>query len=408
MCLSADVACNLPAPMLIPADPVHAFVDYSDVPVPSAPEGPLAGLTFAVKDIYDVAGYVTGCGSPEKRAENPPAETHAPAVANLLDAGARFVGKTHTAELAFSLDGRNEHDGTPVNPAAPDRVPGGSSSGSAAAVAARLVDFALGSDTGGSIRGPASFCGIIGLRPTYGRIDIGGTMPLAPIFDTVGWFSRTIDVYGKVGAVLLGEDVDGPPLARMVVADDAFALLEGEAERVALHGALGEVTRHLSSDGGVAVWPDGLDALQTIYRTMQGREAWRAHGPWIERRKPALNPAVTVRFAAASRVTDAEYQQAKAARLAVMRRVHGLLGKDRILVLPTMPGIAPLLASSEEEFERFRSRAIPMLSIAGLSGCPQISLPLATAHGCPLGLSLIGPPGRDRALLEVARAVLSG
>ena len=215
--------------MLIPSDPVHAFVDYPDVPVPNAPAGPLAGLTLGVKDIFDVAGYPTGCGNPTKRAEAEakPAKASAPAVARLLAAGARFVGKTHTAELAFSLDGRNDHYGTPINPAAPGRVPGGSSSGSASAVAAKLCDFALGSDTGGSVRGPASFCGIIGLRPTHGRIDIGGAMPLAPSLDTVGWFAHDFDVFERVGAVLLGEDAAGPDLARVVAAKDAFALFDG-------------------------------------------------------------------------------------------------------------------------------------------------------------------------------------
>jgi amidase len=260
--------------MLIPVDPVRAFVDEPDVPVPNAPDGPLAGLTFAVKDIFDVAGYVTGCGSPEKRADGLPAETHAPAVANLLDAGARFVGKTHTAELAFSLDGRNEHYGIPTNPAAPGRVTGGSSSGSAAAVAAGLVDFALGSDTGGSVRGPASFCGIIGLRPTYGRIDIGGAMPLAPTLDTVGWFARSIDAFDRVGSILLGEDVEGPPLARMTMADDSFALLEGEAEQAALTPAVEMVRRRLQPQDGVIVSPEGLDQLQSIYRTLQGYQVW--------------------------------------------------------------------------------------------------------------------------------------
>ena len=393
--------------MPIPNDTVHAFVDYPDVPVPNAPDGPLAGLSFAVKDIYDVAGYVTGCGSPEKRAENPPAETHAPAVANLLDAGARFVGKTHTAELAFSIDGRNEHDGTPLNPAAPGRVPGGSSSGSVAAVAAGLVDFALGSDTGGSVRGPASFTGLIGLRPTYGRVDIGGIMPLAASFDTVGWFSRDIDTYNRVGAVLLGEDVEGPALASMIVGEDSFALMEGDAEREALKPAVARVERHLKSEGGLVVWSEGLDKLQTLYRTIQGYEAWRAHGPWIEARKPKLNPAVATRFAAASRVTDAEYREARADRHDAMRRVHEIVGKDRVLVIPTMPGIAPRLDAGEEEFEAFRSRAISSLAIAGLAGCPQISLPVAMVDGCPLGLSLVGPPGRDRALIAVARAVLA-
>ena len=201
--------------MLIPADPLNAFVAYRDKSVPHAADGPLAGLSFAVKDIFDVVGYPTGCGNPVKRMESPPAKANAPAVAKLLAAGARFVGKTHTAELAFSLDGRNSRDGTPVNPAAPGRVPGGSSSGSASAVAGGLCDIALGSDTGGSVRAPASFCGIIGLRPTYGRIDIGGAMPLAPSLDTVGWFTRDIDLYERVGAVLLGEDAAGAALQRM-------------------------------------------------------------------------------------------------------------------------------------------------------------------------------------------------
>ena len=194
--------------MLIKTDPYNAFIDYPDAAVTHAPSGPLAGLNFAVKDIFDVAGYPTGCGSPEKRAEsrkNLPG-SHAPVVEALLAAGAAFAGKTHTAELAFSLDGRNDHFGTPTNPAAPGRVPGGSSSGSAAAVAGGLVDLALGSDTGGSVRGPAAMCGLIGLRTSFGRIDIGGTMPLSPGFDTVGWFARSAEVYERVGAVLLDED----------------------------------------------------------------------------------------------------------------------------------------------------------------------------------------------------------
>ena len=389
-------------------DPVHAFIDTPDIAVPNAPDGPLAGLTFAVKDIYDVKGLVTGCGSPERLAESPPAETHAPAVANLLDAGARYLGKTHTAELAFSIDGRNEHYGTPINPAAPDRVPGGSSSGSAAAVAAGLVDIALGSDTGGSVRGPASFCGIIGLRPTFGRIDISGVMPLAKGFDTVGWFTRDIDTYARVGAVMLGEDIEGPPLTHMLVGADSFALVEGDAERAALAPGVERARRVLADDGEVTVWPDGLGVLNTTYRTLQGFEAWRAHGAWITERKPALNPPCATRFEAASRVSEPEYQAAKAERLRVMARLHALLGKDRVLVIPTMPGAAPLLESTEESFESYRTRAISSLSMAGLAGCPQISLPLATVDGAPLGLSLVGPPGRDRALIEVAREVMAG
>ena len=395
--------------MLLPADPVHAFVDYRDVDVPHETSGPLAGLTFAVKDIYDVAGFPTGCGSPEKTAEDPVPTAHAASVAKLLNAGATFVGKTHTAELAFSIDGRNEHTGTPLNPAAPGRVPGGSSSGSAAAVAAGLVDFALGSDTGGSVRGPASFCGIIGLRPTFGRIDISGTMPLAETFDTVGWFTRDIDTYARVGAVLLGEDVDGPPLARMVVADDARARFGAENDVGVLDAAIACVAAHVASDGRVKVAEgEGLERWYAAYRVIQGYQAWRNHGPWIESRKPKLNPAVAVRFAAARAVTQADHDTALVARGRYARRVADLIGDDRIIVLPTMPGIAPPMESSEEAFERFRGYAVGMMSIAGHAGFPQISLPMMTVDGCPVGLSLIGPPGRDRALIALAAKILAG
>ncbi|CAN5134957.1 amidase [soil metagenome] len=393
--------------MLIPSDPVHAFIDHPDVPVPNAPAGPLAGLTFAVKDIFDVAGYVTGCGNPEKRADGTPARAHAPVVSALLGAGARFVGKTHTAELAFSLDGRNEHYGTPINPAAPGRVPGGSSSGSAAAVAAGLVDIALGSDTGGSVRGPASFCGLIGLRTTFGRIDISRTMPLAQMFDTVGWFARTPEIYERVGAVLLGDDDEGPPLRRMIVAADSREIFAGETGDPVFAPTLAAVARHLVASDSVRIASEGLERWADVYRTLQGFQAWKNHGPWIATRKPDLNPAARARFDLASRVTERQYREAGAARSAMAARIAEIVGDDGVLVQPTMPGIAPRLEADENEFEHFRGKALPMLCIAGLSGFPQISVPLMQAEGCPIGLSLIGPPGRDRALIALARALLS-
>lgn len=394
--------------MLIKSDPHKAFVDYPDVAVPHAEDGPLAGLIFAVKDIFDVAGYPTGCGSPEKRAEseaNPP-QNHAPVVAALLDAGARFVGKTHTAELAFSLDGRNDHFGTPANPAAPGRVPGGSSSGSASAVAGGLVDFALGSDTGGSVRGPASLCGIIGLRPTHARIDIGATMPLSPSLDTVGWFARSAEVYERVGAVLLGDDLEGPALSRMIVAEDAYALLTGAAEDAALRPAVAEIAKHLESEGARAIASDGLAAWAQVFRTVQGFEAWQSHGAWITSRKPKLMPAVRGRFEAASRVTADDYAKAGVKRSQIREEVAGILGDDGTIVLPSLPAIALPVDADEAEFDAFRTQALQMLCISGLSGFPQISLPLGNVDGSPIGLSLIAPPGRDLALIALARAIL--
>jgi len=394
--------------VLIKSDPYNAFVDYPDEPVPHAPDGPLSGLTFAVKDIFDVAGYPTGCGNPEKRreSEQDPPRHHAPVVAALLDAGARFVGKTHTAELAFSLDGRNDHFGTPENPAAPGCVPGGSSSGSASAVAGGLVDFALGSDTGGSVRGPASLCGMIGLRPTHGRIDIGGTMPLAPSLDTVGWFARSPEVYERVGAVLLGEDGGGPPLRRMVVAEDAFALLAGAAEDAALRPAVARIAEHLKSTGARRIAADGLADWAQVFRAVQGFEAWQSHGAWIESRKPKLMEAVRGRFEAASHVTADAYREAGVKRPAVRAEVAGILGDDGVIVLPSLPTTALRVDADEADFEAFRARALQMLCIAGLAGFPQISLPLASADGSPIGVSLIAPSGRDRDLIALARSVL--
>ncbi|MCB1499567.1 MAG: amidase [Bauldia sp.] len=392
--------------MLIPSDPVNAFLDYPDVPVPHAADGPLAGITFAVKDIYDVAGYVTGCGNREKMDEGVPAKATAPCVQRLLDAGAQFVGKTHTAELAFSLDGRNTRLGTPANPAAPGRVPGGSSSGSAAAVAAGLVDTALGSDTGGSVRGPASLCGLVGLRPTFGRIDISGTMPLAPSFDTVGWFTRDIDLFARIGAVMLGEDAGGPPIRRLLVAEDGFAALMSAREAAALAPAAEKARAAFETVETVTVAPEGLDAWMPVFRACQGFEAWQVHGRWIMARRPELMPAVAARFEASRRITLAEYRDAEARRAAVRARVSDLLGDDTAILLPTLPTVALRLDDDEAAFEAFRARALAILCISGLSGVPQISLPMAAMDGFPLGLSLIGPAGRDRALIDLAARVM--
>ena len=155
-------------------DPYGAFCPNGDVALAGAGTGPLEGLSFAVKDIYHIAGHRTGFGNPTWLNTHQPADRTASTVSRLLDAGADMVGKTLTDEMAYSLTGENAHYGTPVNPAAPDRVPGGSSNGSASAVAGGLVDFALGTDCGGSVRLPASYCGILGMRPSLGRVPVDG------------------------------------------------------------------------------------------------------------------------------------------------------------------------------------------------------------------------------------------
>ncbi|MFQ5924120.1 MAG: amidase family protein, partial [Anaerolineales bacterium] len=203
-------------------DHLGAFCKHAELTLPGAPGGPLAELTFAAKDLFDIAGFVTGAGNPDWLRTHKPATITAPAVQAVVDAGATLVGKTHMDELAFSINGENAHYGTPVNPRAPGRIPGGSSSGSASVVAGEVVDFALGSDTGGSVRIPASYCGTYGFRPTHGRISLTGVVPLAPSFDTVGWFAGKASVLERVGRVLLVDNSERSMPLRLLLADDAF------------------------------------------------------------------------------------------------------------------------------------------------------------------------------------------
>ncbi|WP_449256069.1 amidase [Bosea sp. (in: a-proteobacteria)] len=382
-------------------DPFRCFVPYPDAPVRHSPTGPLAGLTLAVKDLFDVKGYPTGAGSPVVLAQSGVKAKTAPIVKELLRAGARFVGKTHTDELAFSLNGKNAHFGAPVNPAAPSRIAGGSSCGSMAAVAGRLADIALGSDTGGSVRAPASYGGLFGIRPTHGRLSLKRVWPLAASLDTPGWFARDGETFARVGHVLLGRDrTELPATPRLLLADDMFAQAVPEAETILRN----VVQRALPSAGqpeSLKVARD-IDALYWAFRWIQGREAWIADGPMIERFAPPLGPGVRERFAFSRAVTDAEYAKGEAVRKTFRARLARLLGQDGVLILPTVPDIAPLVSAEEAELEDFRNRALRLLCLAGLSGFPQVTIPVAQREGAPLGLSLIGPRGSDSSLIAFA------
>jgi len=393
--------------MHLPANPAHAFVPYPVSPVEHASSGPLSGLTFAVKDLFDVAGYPTGGGNPLLLALSGVKTTTAPTAQRLLDAGARFVGKTHTDELAFSMTGKNAHFGTPVNGGAPDRIPGGSSSGSAAAVSNRLCDFALGSDTGGSVRAPASHCGLFGIRPTHGRISLAGALDLAPSFDTCGFFAREVSTFARVADVLIGNDEGTlPARVRLLKPLDVWALVAAEAA-AALDPALKRIEAVL---GGAADCHAALDSFAAMYwsfRYVQGREAWQSDGAFIERFAPPLGPGVAERFAWAKTVTDEQVATSLAFREKYRKHLAALLGTDGVLVLPTMPDVAPLLSASEAQLEDYRNRAIEMLSISGLAGFPQVSLPLASKQGAPLGISLLGPAGFDRRLIALVQRMVS-
>ena len=389
----------------LPNDPLGAFCRDNHIALKGA-SGPLAGLTFAAKDAFEIKGARTGFGQPDWLRTHPPASETAEAVQRLLDAGADLAGKTHCDELCYSLTGENVHFGTPLNVNAPGRIPGGSSNGSAAAVAGSLVDFALGTDCGGSIRIPASYCGIIGLRPTHGRVSARGVLPFGPSFDVVGWFARDIDVFERVGTVLLGEDKAVAP-KRFIVAQDAWAQVEKPVAD-ALKPAAEKVRSILGRAEVTRVSPEDLDDWFEVFRTLQAGEIWATLGAWVSETKPKLGPGVKERFEYAATITPAQIAAATARRRAITAHVENLLGDDGVICLPTSPRAAPLRGTPVDQIEvEYRNQAMRLLCIAGLTGLPQITLPMATTGGLPLGLSLIGTRNSDRALIALARRILS-
>jgi amidase len=391
--------------MLLEYDPAHAFMPYPNVEVANTPRGPLVGLTFAVKDLFDVAGYPTSAGNPHWLAMSSVKTKHAPLVQQLLDGGARFVGKTITDELAFSMNGKNAHFGTPINGGAPDRIPGGSSSGSAAAVSHRLCDIAIGSDTGGSVRAPANHCGLFGIRPTHGVLSLQGAHALSPSFDTAGFFAREIDTFARVSEVFFsGQQTNASRNPRLLQPTDVWNLVSDDV-RAALSGAYARITRALGEASNTNVALDDFKSMYWAFRYIQGYEAWQVDGAFIERVAPPLGPGVAERFAWSKNVTEQQNQTAWAFRKRFTAHLENLLGDNGVLVMPTMPDIAPKLTDSENALQAYRDAAIEMLCISGLSGLPQITLPLATRTGAPLGISLLGPRGSDRWLVSLAQRV---
>jgi len=382
-------------------DSAFAFMPYPPVDVPHAATGPLAGYTFAAKDLFDVAGYPTGGGNPHVLAMSGIKTRTAPTIQRLLDAGAELVGKAHTNEMAYSMSGKNAHYGTPRNGAAHDRIPGGSSSGSASAVSNDLCDFAMGSDTGGSVRTPASYCGLFGLRPSHGRVSLENTQALCESMDTAGYFARDAKVFGLVGECLLGEDpAPLPETPQLLISDELFALLPA-ASLDALAPALAQISACCGPlEKLVGELPSLADAYWA-FRYIQGREAWQAQGEFIERNGLALGPDVAARFAWSKAVTDEQYNAACTLREQFAARWKELLG-NKVLVMPTVPDIAPLLSALDEEIEETRRISHHLLAISVMCRTPQLSMPLVKKDGVPLGISLMGPLGSDLSLVKLA------
>ena len=399
------------APSEMPVDHLGALVVGPDELVAGYSDGPLAGTTGVVKDLFDIAGHRTGAGNPAFLADAGPAARNATAVDRMAAAGVTIIGKSITDELAYSLSGTNVHYGTPVNSAAPGRVPGGSSSGSASAVGGGLVDVALGTDTGGSVRVPSSWCGLFGIRPTHGRIPVDGLVPLAPSSDTVGWVARTGTDLADLGAALLDDHSTPPDVQSVLVAEDLFALTDDDVA-VPLRQRAEEVAEVLlgRSAQPVTVVPadDELDEWFRGYRLRQQWEAWQSHGDWITRRQPAMGPGIRTRFAAAAATTRDDVAEADRIRSRVRARIDELVGDATILVVPVTMGPAaePSLAGPAKD--RMRARILAVNSLAGSTGSPTVVVPGVRLEAGPVGLGLFGHRGSDVLLLGAAARLDDG
>ncbi len=390
-----------------PVDTCNAFVPGEMMTVTPNREGELSALTFAVKELYDVKGFVTGAGNPRWKNAHPAAQTTAPAVEMLLNEGATLLGKTISDEMAFSLDGENFHYGTPLNSRCPDRIPGGSSSGSAAAVAGGLVDFALGTDTAGSMRIPASYCGIYGLRPTHGAVSLQGVHPMAPSFDAAGWFARTPEMLARVGGVLLGSDIPEFKVDRFVIARDLFdtkdpgiaAKYDAFIQR--LSGLPVEVIETELGKPDFAIW------IETL-RIIQWWELNQAHGAWIFQNLDAFGAEIRGRLEKISSVTRGKMEEKRSVRKQLIGRIENLISPGTLIVFPTAPGIAPLKGRPIDEARASRLSTMRHTCIAAIAGLPQVSMPLIEQDGCPLGISFMGARGQDGQLLAAAQVFGKG
>ncbi|PIA30823.1 hypothetical protein AQUCO_05400135v1 [Aquilegia coerulea] len=350
---------------------IEKFTLLPPPPTSSSQQLPLAGLTFAVKDIFDVKGYVTGFGNPDWARTHSAAVSTAPVVAAVLSAGATCVGKVVMDEMAYSINGENAHFGTPVNLCAPDRIPGGSSSGSAVAVAAELVDFSLGTDTGGSIRVPAAFCGILGCRPSHAVVSTSGVIPMAQSFDTVAQVIKHVNIGNYVS--------------------DRVPSLEHFMDRSNVH------QEYIPS----------LVALSSAMRCLQRYEFKTNHGEWVTTVKPNLGPGLSERVWEAVKSTDEHIGISHSVKTELQTALSTLLEEYGILVLPTVPGPPPKLQTQASLLETFRVRAFSLLSIAGVSGFCQVNIPVGTFDDLPVSISLIAKHGADGFLLNVVDILYS-
>jgi len=382
-------------------DLYNAYVSKNIVLEPTA-SGILTNLTFSVKDVFSIKGYTNTAGNPDWFRTHKAANQTATVIETLLQAGATMKGTTHTDELMYSLNGENFHYGTPDNPKAPGHIPGGSSSGSAVAASAGVVDFTIGTDTGGSVRIPSSYCGIYGIRPTHGAVSVTGLIPLAESFDTVGWMAEDSEMLLKVGKVLLpDQSSEDEPFSNFILAEDAWALAEEETRRE-LEGFIG-VLKQVGNVKKAPISAEGLSVWADTFRIIQAIEIWEEHGNWVESVKPTFGPGISDRFVWASTLEKSEHSHQFEIKEEVRKKLSLFLGTEGVLVIPTAPAPAPLKGLSDKELEERRTKTMQLSCIAGIAGLPQVTLPVANVDGKPVGLSLIANHNQDLRLLKLAK-----
>lgn len=379
-------------------DEWNAFMRVMKIPPKGS--GILNNLTFAVKDVFEIENHTNTAGNPDWLRTHRAAGKTAPIIDTLLKQGATFQGVTHTDELMYSLNGENFHYGTPVNPKANNRIPGGSSSGSAVCVAAGLTDFAIGTDTGGSVRIPSAYCGVFGIRPTHGIVSVEGVIPLAKSFDTVGWMTRDAELLLRIGKILfaqIGEDEQS--FRHLYFPREAWELVDSEAKMTLLK-ATDKLAERTETKQLVDITSQGLSDWAEIFRIIQGIEIWQEHGEWIQKENPVFGPGIAERFRWAASLNRKELKPKNKLKMKIREHLSELLGDDGVLVIPTAPGEAPLRNLPVESMEQYRSKVMKLTCIAGLTGFPQVTIPVMKENGLPVGLSVIANAGQDLRLLN--------
>ncbi|MFT3969238.1 MAG: DUF3225 domain-containing protein [Micropruina sp.] len=377
--------------------------------VEASGSGILDGETVAVKDLFAVAGHPIGAGVPAFLANAAVETVDSAAVGRLRAAGAAVAGIARTDQFAYSLAGDNPHYGTPVNPVVPGGLPGGSSSGSATAVSLGAASIGLATDTGGSVRVPASYQGLWGWRSTHGRVDAAGLLPLASDFDTIGLLTREPGLLRRAAAVLLDAGAWPAGTIPSIRPAESLPTLEpgvAEAFQAFVEQRLSGVVADGRPAGTTGVRLPDLAAAAEAFRVHQAYQAWQRHGAWVDANPGALKGAAGDRFAAASAITDADDEAARAALAGLRVELDAALG-DTVLVLPSAAGPAPKVWASAAAVDAHRQATLRLTCIAGITGRPAVSAPLLETAGGPLGICLVGPRGSDLALIDLAASLRS-